>query len=53
MTADPNELTRLEERVRELEGLLRGCKTDIRVLAVGLVLVFLAGSRFGQLFSIR
>jgi hypothetical protein len=49
MTGDPNErVARLEERVRELEGLLRGCKTDIRVLAAGLVLVFLAGSRFGQ-----
>ena len=36
---DPNErLAWLELRVRELEGTLRGCKTDIRVLAVGLVL---------------
>jgi hypothetical protein len=49
MTADPNErLARLEERIRELEGSIRGCKTDIRVLIVGLVLVFLAGSRFFQ-----
>jgi hypothetical protein len=34
--------------MRELEGLIRGCKTDIRVLAVGIVLVFLAYSRLGQ-----
>ena len=46
---DPNErLAWLELRVRELEGTLRGCKTDIRVLAVGLVLVFLLGSRLFQ-----
>jgi hypothetical protein len=46
MTVDPNErLARLEERMRELEGLIRGCKTDIKVLLAGLVFVFLAGSR--------
>jgi hypothetical protein len=50
MTDDPNErLARLEERIwkleGELEGSIRGCKTDIRVLAVGLVVVFLLGSR--------
>jgi hypothetical protein len=49
MTVDPNErLVVLEKRMGELEGLIRGCKTDIRVLAVGLVLVFLVFSRFGQ-----
>jgi hypothetical protein len=49
MTVDPNErLADLEVRMRELEGLIRGCKTDIRVLAVGLALVFLVFSRFGQ-----
>ena len=49
MTVDPNgRLARLEERMKELEGAIRGCKTDIRVLIAGLVLVFLAGSRFFQ-----
>jgi hypothetical protein len=49
MTVDPSErLARLEERIRELEGSIRGCKTDIRVLIVGLVPVFLASSRLFQ-----
>jgi hypothetical protein len=49
MTVDPNErLAYLEASMRELEGSIRGCRTDIRVLAVGLVLVFLVFSRFGQ-----
>ena len=49
MTVDTSErLARLEERIRELEGSIRGCKTDIRVLLAGLVFVFLAGSRFFQ-----
>jgi hypothetical protein len=47
MIVDPNErLARLEERMRELESSIRGCKTDIRVLIAGLVFVFLMGSRF-------
>jgi hypothetical protein len=49
MTVDPNErLACLEVRVRELEGSIRGCKTDIRVLIAGLVFVFLSGSRLFQ-----
>jgi hypothetical protein len=49
MTVDPSErLALIEERMRELEGSIRGCKTDIRVLIVGVVLVFLASSRFFQ-----
>ena len=41
MTVDPNErLAGLEVRMRELEGLIWGCKTDIRVLAVGLAWCF-------------
>jgi hypothetical protein len=48
-TVDPsNHLACLEKRIRELESEIRGCKTDIRVLAVGLILVFLAYSRLGQ-----
>jgi hypothetical protein len=49
MTVDPNErMAHLEERVRELEGSIRGFKTDIWVLVAGLVFVFLSGSRWFQ-----
>jgi len=49
MIVDSNErLACLEARMREVEGLIRECKTDARVLAVGLVLVFVVFSRFGQ-----
>ena len=53
MTDDPNErLARLEDRIWKLEGELeasiRGCRNNIRVLAVGVVVVFLLGSKLVQ-----
>jgi hypothetical protein len=49
MAVDPDErLALLEAQMRELEGLIQGCRNDIRVLMVGLVVVFLVCSRIGQ-----
>jgi hypothetical protein len=46
MTVDPNErMASLEWRIRVLEDLIQGCRSDLRVLIVVLVVVFLLGSR--------